>query len=139
MLSAPTIGAALKPGYRPVRVTVLLCGVVLLSLADLYMTLVHLMSFGMIEANPLARGIMAYGSPAALIVWKLVTVTTAVGILFYARRRRAAEVGAIFCCCVLLWLTGRWIAYNAQVGHWTGEMHSLAGVNAPDWVSMSDR
>jgi hypothetical protein len=139
MVTAHTIGAALTPGYRPVRVMLLLCGVVLLSLADLYMTLVHLMSFGMIEANPLARGIMAYGSPAALIVWKLVTVMTAVGILFYARRRRAAELGAIFCCGVLLWLTGRWVSYNAQVGRWTGEMHSLAGVNTPDFVTMSDR
>jgi hypothetical protein len=139
MVSRRGIAAFFTPGYRPVRVTVLLCAVVVLSLADLYMTLVHLMSFGMIEANPLARGIMAFGSPAALIIWKLVTVMMAAGILFYARKRRVAEVGAVFCCCVLTWLTGRWIAYNAQVGRWTGEMHSLAGVNAPDWVTMSDR
>ena len=92
MVSPNSIGAAFGPGYRPVRVTLLLCGVVLLSLADLYMTLVHLMSFGMIEANPLARGIMAYGSPAALVVWKLVTVLTAVGILFYARRKASAKL-----------------------------------------------
>lgn len=139
MVSRDGIAQFFSPGYRPVRVTALLSGVVLMSLADLYMTLVHLMSFGMIEANPLARGIMAYGSPAALIIWKLVTVMTAVGILFYVRKRRVGEVGAVFCCAVLMWLTGRWIAYNAAVGHWTGEMHSLAGVNSPDWVSMSDR
>jgi hypothetical protein len=136
-ISPAFFAALLAPGYRASRVGTLLCGIVLLSLADLYMTLVHLLNFGMLEANPVARSIMQYGSPAALIIWKLITVGMAVGILFFARHRRLAEWAALFCCGVLVWLTGRWVVYNMQVGHWTADMHAIAGVNPPGWVTMA--
>jgi hypothetical protein len=123
--------------YRPCRVLVLLACIVVFSLADLYMTLVHLLHFGMLEANPLARSIMEYGSPAALILWKLVTVGIAVAIFFWKRDRRAAEWGAAFCCCVLVWLTGRWVTYNLQISDYTQELAEVAGSGEPPWISMS--
>jgi len=36
-------------------VVALLTAIAILSLADLYMTLTHVMSFGMLEQNPVAR------------------------------------------------------------------------------------
>ena len=122
--------------HRPFRVIALLVIVVLLSLTDLYMTLLHLLSFGMLEANPVARWIMEYGSPAALIIWKLITVGIAVGILFWARRRRAAEWGAAICCFVLLALTAQWISYNLRVSDATADLHAAAKAGEGRWVTM---
>ena len=132
-----TIWAALtSEGYRPARVAGLLAGVVLLSLGDLYMTLVHLLNFGMLEANPVARQIMMHGSPAALIIWKLLTVGFAVLVMFCARRRIAAEIGAVFCCFILAWLTLQWASYSDQVSRLTRELHSLDRFSDARWVTM---
>ena len=92
----------------------------------------------MAEGNPLARGIMAYNSPQALVAWKLATVGLGVGILFYARRRLAAELAAVFCCAVLMWLTLRWNSYNDQVSSLTRELNMVAQSPAGDapWVTI---
>lgn len=121
---------------RPARVLALLIAVVLLSLGDLYMTLVHLLNFGMLEGNPLARAIMERGSPTALVAWKLLTVGFAVAVLFAARRRWAAEAGALFCCVVLTWLTFQWAGYSEQISRLTRELNLLAAQDEPRWVSM---
>jgi uncharacterized membrane protein YhfC len=123
--------------HRPCRVIALLTAVVLFSLADLYMTLTHLLHFGMLEANPVARKIMQLGSPATLILWKLVTVGIAVGILFWARRRWTAEWAAAFCCFVMIWLTGRWAVYNLQAPEMTPAMQAVAQTQQPGWVTMA--
>jgi len=128
--------AAFAAGWRGRRVTALLAAVAVLSLADLYMTMVHLMTFGMLEGNPIARYAMATWSPAALVTWKLVTVAFAVGVLFALRRRWTAELAAVFCCGVMLWLTVRWAAYNEQVTELTREMHEIRPSDAPQWVTM---
>ncbi len=131
--------AALGSRFRSRRVLTLLAGVVLLSLGDLYMTLLHLKSFGLIEANPLARGIMAHHSPAGLVAWKTMTVGLAVGILFFTRRRGAAEIGAIISCLVLSWLTLRWVTYSDQVSSMTVEMQALERTSdEPRFVTMSE-
>ncbi len=122
--------------YRPCRVIALLAAVILFSLADLYMTLVHLLHFGMLEANPVARAIMDLGSPAALIIWKLITVGVAVGILFWARRRWTAEWAAAFCCFVMIWLTGRWAIYNLQAPAMTPALQAVSAAQEPGWVTM---
>jgi hypothetical protein len=97
----------------------LLVAVVLLSLGDLYMTLVHVRSVGMFEGNPLARSVMSLNSPVLLSLWKLATIVAAVGILYWVRRSRQGELGAWLCLCVLTWLTLRWATYSdvlAEVG-----------------------
>jgi hypothetical protein len=115
---------ALSPECRATRVTALLIGIVLLSLGDLYMTLLHLVNFGMLEQNP-------------LVVWKLITVGLAVGILFWARRRPAAELAALFCCGVLTWLTLRWSSYSEQMADLTHGLTSMTQEDEPHWVTMA--
>jgi hypothetical protein len=101
------------------------------------MTLVHLRSIGMAEANPLARSVIAYNSASALIAWKVSTVGLAVAILIYARHRRTTEIAALFCCCVLLWLTFRWAHYNSQISEITSELNYAAtSTEDPSWVAI---
>lgn len=121
---------------RERRVFLLLFGVLAMSAGDLYMTLTHLTGPGMLEGNPLARGIMGFNSPVALTLWKLVTVSLGVGILIYARRTRFGEVGAWICCALLTWLTIRWVDYNDRVGELTPYLTVLADGGDVRWVRM---
>jgi hypothetical protein len=123
------------PSARPARVSALLICIVAMSLADLYMTLTHLMHFGMIEMNPLARRLITSGSPAELVIWKLATVLLTVAVLFLARRRRLAEAAAMLCCIGLAALTVHWINYNELISQLTSELHALIGSGEKRWVS----
>lgn len=107
--------AVWDPRRRNVRVIALLTAIVLLSLGDLYMTLVHVRTVGMFEGNPLARTVMSLNSPALLSLWKLATIVATVGILFWVRRTRQAELGAWLCLIVLTWLTLRWAMYSDAI------------------------
>ena len=127
--------SAIAPAARPARISCMLVAIIAMSLADLYMTLAHLLHFGMIEANPLARRIMETGSPAELITWKLTTVLIAIGILFVFRYRRTAEVGALAGFLVMAWLTAHWFNYNGEVSMLTADMHAIAGEHG--FVSMA--
>ncbi len=122
---------------RGFRVVALLAVVAILSLADLYMTMTHVLSVGMLEQNPVARVIMAYGSPTGLVVWKRVTVGFAVWVMYRLRGRPSAEIGALFCVCVLTWLTFRWATYNDQVSQLTEDLRGLDPEQEPAWVTMS--
>lgn len=102
------------------------------------MTLTHLMGPGMLEANPLARGIMGYNSPLGLGVWKLVTVSLGVGILFWARRTVAGEMGTWICCLALTWLTFQWQHYNDRASELTPYVTLLADGGDGRWVQIKD-
>ena len=79
---------------RALRVWVLVATIVVLSLSDLYMTLAHLRSVGMGEANPLARIVISYNSPALLSAWKCSCVALAAMILILARfQSRKPRIG----------------------------------------------
>jgi len=138
-LPIPRVLAALfwGPRHRTARVLGLLACILLLSFGDLYMTLVHLRSIGMAEGNPLARSVIAYNSATALVAWKLCSVGLALAILFYARKRGAAEFAALFCCGVLMWLTVRWAHYNDQVSDLTTELNHAAAAEDPAWVAIN--
>lgn len=122
---------------RPCRVVALIFTIVLLSLADLYITLLYLHSGGMGEANPVARWIMGHGSPGLLILWKLGTVATAVTLFYLTRRTRAAEVGAWFCVVLLTWLTIRWHRYSEEVPQLIPTIHTLGEHESSRWVTMT--
>ena len=122
---------------RPCRVIALIVTIVLLSLADLYITLVYLHSGGMGEANPVARWIMMHGSPVLLILWKFFTVGLAAAILYATRRTRTAEFGAWVCVLMLTWLTIRWASYSDEIKNMTPTMHVLAEHDQARWVTMS--
>jgi hypothetical protein len=90
----------------------------------------------MLEGNPLARGIMGYNSPAALTVWKIVTVGLGLGILFFARRTLCGEIGAWVCCAILTWLTIHWMDYNDGISELTPYLSSLAAGGDIRWVQI---
>ena len=72
---------------RPRRVSWLLAGVLLLSLIDLLLTIVHLRSVGMVEANPIAAFLIrSTQSVWVLSAYKLVTVGICLSLLYRLRR-----------------------------------------------------
>ena len=109
--------------------------IVLMSVADLKMTLFYVTSVGMTEVNPIARFLMVYGGVCSIILWKAATVACGVFILWRIRRLRVAEVGAWICCGVLAALCVHWFRYNDQVTTLATEvMHLHDTRNGTDWV-----
>jgi uncharacterized membrane protein YqjE len=91
----------------------------------------------MLEANPIARLVMAYNSPLLLAMWKMTSVGLAVGILFWARHRGRTEIATWFCFLVLTWLTCRWAVYNDQVGALAEIPSAIGGHANAEWVAMT--
>lgn len=127
----------LNPKARGRRVCILLAPIALLSLADLWMTIDHLTQVGMFESNPIARAVMAQGSPTLLAVWKILSVALAIGFLFIARRKWIGEAATWLALCVLIWLMIRWAVYSDQVSMFNA--NSLAYIEQIDtnWVRMA--
>src|SRR4051812_27083539 len=82
---------------RSVRVCVLVGVIAVLSLADLYLTLLYLRTVGLGEANPLVHLILKYCSVGALAAWKILTVVFASVILVKLRKLKSAEIAAWGC------------------------------------------
>jgi hypothetical protein len=106
---------------RSRRVMVLLAGVVLLSLADLVVTLAYIQANWMMEANPLASWIIHNTEPvssgltaAALGAFKIGTLTVCVAVLFRLRRHMAGEVAAWTAVGVLTVMSVMWHHYAAH-------------------------
>jgi hypothetical protein len=117
----------------------LLCIVVALSLADLYMTLEMLTGVGFAEENPVARAIIALGSPALLAAWKLGTVGFAVWLFIKLRRHAAAEVG---CWAGLLIMAGVMFHWHLYVGQTDTILESLPALEKgadARWVAFRSR
>lgn len=131
-----TASGAILEKSRSRRVQYMLLTVVLLSLADLYLTIMFLLQGGFPEANPVARAIMGANSIALLIAWKLATVAVTVSILYAVRKTRSAELGAMVCCGVLGWLTFQWLEYVQEEPIATGLLAEYS-VMDPHWVSLS--
>ena len=92
---------------------VLIAGIVALSLGDLVVTLVHLKSTCMFEANPIAAWLISRtGSVAVLAAYKLLTVSICAGLLYPLRRHAEGEAGA-WCAVMILALTClHWYHYS---------------------------
>ena len=98
---------------RPYRVIILLAIGWVLGLADLAMTLTYLMNVGMFEGNPLARWVIAMGSPFIVAGFKVATMIVSSSILYWQRHRWQGEVGAWLAVIVLAKLTVHWFDYIA--------------------------
>ncbi|MBA4028819.1 MAG: hypothetical protein C0475_06755 [Planctomyces sp.] len=133
---APAAALARSLRRRLVRVWVLVCFVALVSLADLYLTLLHLSHGGMSEGNPLARWLMIHGTPTSLIVWKVAMAGTSCWILLRLARTRSAELGAWLCAAVMLWLGVRWADYVAELQRLAPVIHQLHQIDAGRWIVM---
>lgn len=96
---------------RSSRVWLLTAAIVLMSVADLLITLTYLRSSGMFEGNPVARWVISHGSSGLLVVWKLGSVLLACAVFAKFRRRWSTELACWGCCLVLVWLLVQWKAY----------------------------
>jgi len=106
----------------------------LMSIGDLYMTLTYLMSVGMMELNPIARGILQFDSPTLLGLWKVVTLSLGLSILYRLRATRKVELGAWICFMVLSALTAYWMVYVDALSELTPAVASLSTGHDPAWI-----
>lgn len=100
---------------RSRRVFILLAAVALLGLGDLYSTLTHVNSIGMVEINPVAAYLINADSDAGLVLYKLGTIGIAVGLLMRTRHHRSAEAASWILILVMTALTFHWHNYNETV------------------------
>jgi len=108
------IPAQLHLRCRPRRVVVLLVGIVVLSLADLIITLTHLTTVGMAEANPVARWVIQWtGSPVSLVLFKVATVGVCVVLLYRVRHHLQGEIAAWLALVILAGMSVMWFSYTA--------------------------
>ena len=134
---APAVPPTPLERRRALRVWILVATIVVLSLSDLYMTLAHLQSAGMGEANPLARLVMSYNSPILLSAWKCACVALAALILILARFRPSGEIACWLSTVVLTALTVHWISYSSEASKFTTQINSMAQQEpSANWVSM---
>lgn len=123
--------------YRPFRIAALLTTVLLMSAADLYLTLLYLTTIGFAEANPFARFVMEMGSPGLLAGWKIASLVPITLVAWKLRTRRLGEVAAWVSVLVMTVVTLHWYEYAAQT-----ELLTM-GVTAFDtgldhrWVAMT--
>ena len=107
---------AAAPADRARRVIVLLLGIVVLSFADFIVTLTHLRTIGMIEANPIAAWLIeTTASPWMLAAYKVVTVAVCVGLLYHVRRHVAGELAAWTALAILAAMSVVWHQYTLQL------------------------
>ena len=98
---------------RSERVTWLLFGIVMLSIADLVLTLSYLTTVGMSEGNPIAVWLLqATNSIWALAMYKAVTVTICVTLLYRTRFQRQSELAAWCAMLILVALSIWWNQYS---------------------------
>lgn len=110
--SADIAGAA----ARTRRVSWLLAGVLLLSLTDLLVTIVHLRSVGMVEANPIAAFLIRSTNSAwVLSAYKLVTVGICLSLLYRLRRHVEAEMAAWCAIAILTGVLCQWYAFSEEI------------------------
>lgn len=101
---------------RSRRVTILVVGIIILSLADLVVTLAYLKANWMMEANPLAAWIIrSTQSSFALAAFKCCTVGVCAALLLRLRRFRSGEVAAWCGIGVLTIMSIMWHTYASHL------------------------
>ncbi len=108
--------------------------VAVMSVADLYFTLLYVTNSGMNEMNPFARAVMEFQSPAVLSAWKLGTVVLSLGILVIIRKKRSAEVGAWIECFVLGWLMVHWVGFVEVSEQTAGQLVQMVDRTDSSWI-----
>ncbi len=122
---------------RGLRVIVLCVVILIISIADLELTLRFLTSGGMSEGNPLARYIMGFNCQWLLGAWKVMLTAVACGTLLGLRTRLTAELGAWLCAAVMVWLAIRWGFYADYAGLAAEHMLSATHSKPADWVAIT--
>jgi hypothetical protein len=132
--AAPHSRWALSRGRR---VTILLLGVIVLSIADLIVTLAFLRANWMMEANPIAEYIIrTTQSPIALILFKCLTVGVCAALLYRTRHFRSGEVAAWSAVAVLAVMCVMWRSYAKGLDE-TEIVLASANANCDDeWLGL---
>jgi hypothetical protein len=95
------------------RVKWLLVGIVMLSVADLVLTISYLTTVGMSEGNPIAVWLLqTTNSVWALAMYKAITVTICVSLLYLTRFQRQSELAAWCAMLILVALSIWWNQYS---------------------------
>ena len=116
--------------------TVLLIGILVLSAGDLLLTLGHLQTTGMAEANPIAAFIIRSTDAAgALIVYKALTVGTCITLLYWFRRHRAGEIAAWCGMAILAGMSVMWYAYSTSMESPTARSLARAS-HGDEWLML---
>jgi hypothetical protein len=98
---------------RSERVTWLLGGIILLSFADLVLTISYLTSVGMSEGNPIALWLLqTTDSVWPLALYKAFTVAVCVTLLYKTRHLRQSELAAWCGVLILVALSIWWNQYS---------------------------
>lgn len=120
---------------RSRRVVVLLLAVVSLSIADLILTVAHLRTTGMIEANPIAAYILHNSSSLwTLGLYKVATVAVSVLLLFRLRDRVQGEIAAWIAAAILALLCVHWHQYAAMLEDINPIKLAQAASRAESWL-----
>ena len=99
--------------HRSERVKWLLLGIVMMSIADLVLTLSYLTTVGLSEGNPIAVWLLqATNSVWSLAAYKTLTVTVCVSLLYRTRFQRESELAAWCGMLILVALSIWWNQYS---------------------------
>ncbi len=108
-----------SPGWcvgRSRRVMILLASIIILSLADLAITLAYLRANWMMEANPIAAYIIKSTQSAWVLTgYKCFTVGVCVVLLYRFRNACSGEIAAWLATGVLVALSIMWHQYAIQI------------------------
>ena len=121
---------------RSARTLALLLFILVISAIDLYLTSTHASGAGMAEANPLARLIIATGSPAMLAAWKLLSLIPITILLVRYRHHIAAEMTGWIALGLLLIVTYHWIEYTTHITIIHDHTPALEMYANHQWVTM---
>ena len=101
--------------HRPRRVALLVAGIIVLSVADLLVTLAFLHANSMVEANPIAAYLIRVTQSAwVLAAYKALTVLICVALIFKVRKHLAGEVAAWCAMGILTVMAVMWAQYSEQ-------------------------
>ena len=107
------VGFSPEKPCRSSRVLLLLGCILILSGADLLLTVVHLQHFGLAESNPIVIFLVESSQSLwVLAAFKLATVTLCLGFLFRARHHVAGEFGAWLATIILTVVMMVWYDYS---------------------------
>lgn len=120
---------------RARRVTLIIAGIILLSVVDLLITLTHLRSVGMMEANPIAAFLIrTTRSPWILVVYKLLTVGLCALLLFHTRRHLVGELAAWMSLVILVGMSVHWHRYSNHFDHPEQVRLAQAASGPDEWL-----
>ena len=125
------VGFSGEKPCRSSRVLLLLGCILILSGADLLLTIIHLQHFGLAESNPIVIFLVESSQSLwVLAAFKLVTVALCLGFLYHARHHVVGECGAWLATIILAVVLMVWYDYSDI----TEELY-IQGYSQPDNVN----